>query len=176
MDSVSVSVTLRQRPNEPSRADIVCGFELGAFNFSEFSIVRESVFQCVERIVGGLRYRNLRSSHPPQVKIYCWLEESNPEVRDRYMVPDFRPAAAESPFGNSIHLQILIQNLLHDVVGGVVRVNCNGVWLGDSGSIGEMFFTTPRSLAVYVNQLQMNRSATPAIANQPRSHVRKVEL
>lgn len=174
--SVATIVTLQQRPNESSRGDVTFGFDTPNFMFPEFRVVRGNVLRCAQQIINSLRYRNRADNHPPQVKIYCWLEEHRQEVRDQYMAPEYRPVAVESPFSNSIHLQILIQDLLHDVVGGTVRVNSNEVRLGNSGSIGEMIFTTPRSLSLYVNQLQMNRSSAPAVVNQPRSHVRKVEL
>lgn len=174
--SVATIVTLRQRPNESSRGDVVFGFDTPNFIFPEFSVVRESVLNCAQQIINSLRYRNQADNHPPQVKIYCWLEEHRQEVRDRYMVPEYRPVAVELPFSNSIHLQILIKDLLRDVVGGTVSVSPHEVRLGDSGSIGEMIFHSARSLSLYVNQLQMNRSSAPAVANQPRSHVRKVEL
>ena len=174
--SVSTIVTLRQRPNEARSGDVTFGFDTSRYMFSEFRVFRGNVLECAQQIINSLRYRNRQDDHPEQVRIYCWLEERRQEVRDRYMVPEYRPVALELPFSNSVHLQILIQNLLHDVVGGTVRVNSTEVRLGESGSIGEMIFTTPRSLAVYVNQLQMNRPSAPAVVNQPRPNIRKVEL
>ena len=174
--SVATIVTLRQRPNENSRGDVTFGFDTPNFIFSEFRVVRGNVLDCAQQIINSLRYRNRADNHPPQVKIYCWLEEHRQEVRDQYMVPEYRPVAVDSPFSNSIHLQILLQDLLRDVVGGPVVVNSHEVRLGESGSIGEMNFHSARSLSLYVNQLQMNRSSAPAVTNQPRSHIRKVVL
>lgn len=174
--AVSVVLTLRQLPNQVCSGDMSCGFDTPRYLFPEFSVVRESVLECAPQIINRLRYRNWQDNHPPQVKIYCWLQEYSQEVRDRYMVPEHRPVSLELPFSNSVHLQILIQNLLRDVVGGTVVVNSHQVRIGESGSIGEVIFHSARSLSRYVNQLQMNRPSAPAVVNQPRPNIRKVEL
>lgn len=167
--TVSVAVTLLQHPDRHLSGDVRYGFDIAGWLFPEFSVVSDRVLVAARQIIDSLRYRNQQANHPPQVKIYCWLEEHNQEVRSQYMVPEYRP---EPPFSSSVHLHVLLQDLLRVALGASVRVNAQEVRIADR------VFQSPRELSHTVAQLLTQRQlqSAPTVSSQHRSHIRRVEL
>lgn len=173
--TVSFTLLLRQTPGRHRYGDMQVGFEMAGFLFTEFTIVRERVLESANSLVSALRYRDQQANHPPQVKIYCWLRENNQEMRDQYIVPE--PRIQEPPFSSSVHLHVLLADLLGFAFGTSVTVHPREVRIG-GGGIGEMIFSSPRELSNTVAQLLSERRirAIPDVASQPQRHVRRVEL
>lgn len=173
--TVSFLLRLRRTPGRNGYGDMQVGFWMESYTFAAYAFVRERAIEAANNIVGNLRYRNQQDSHPPQVKIYCWLREHNQEMRDQYMVPEHRP---EPPFGNSIHLHVLLADLLGSTFGTSISVYPREVRIGRRGDPSEMVFHSPRELSHTVAQLLTQRQlqSTPTVSSQHRSHIRRVEL
>lgn len=173
--TVSVAVTLLQHPDRHLSGDVRSGFDIAGWLFPEFSVVSDRVLVAARQIIDSLRYRNQQANHPPQVKIYCWLEENSLERRDQYVTPDYRP---EPAFSNSIHLHVLLQDLLRCACEDPIRVYPTEVRIGRRGDPSEMVFHSPRELSHTVAQLLTQRQlqSAPTVSSQHRSHIRRVEL
>ena len=157
--NVSVVLTLLQTPGRHRYGDVQVGFWIASYMFTEFAIIRGRVIEAANAIVNGLQYRNRQDNHPPQVKIYCWLEENSLESQ-------------EPAFGSSVYLHVLIQDLLRATLGVSIRVHSQEVRIADR------VFQSPRELSHAVAQLLMPRQieSTPTAPSQHRSHIRRVEL
>ena len=158
--NVSVVLTLRQTPGRHRYGDVQVGFWMDSYMFTEFAIIRGRLIDAANNMVGNLQYRGRQDNHPPQVKIYCWLEENSLESQ-------------EPPFGSSVYLHMLLADLLGVAFfGASVSVNQQEV------RIGETLFRSPRELSHTVAQLLTQRQlqSAPTVSSQHRSHVRRVEL
>lgn len=157
--SVSVALTLHQTPGRHRYGDVQVGFWMDSYMFTEFAIIRGRLIDAANNMVGNLRYRGRQNNHPPQVKIYCWLEENSLESQ-------------EPPFGSSVYLHVLIQDLLRVALGASVSVHSREVRIADR------VFQSPRELSNTVAQLLTQRQVESASTSpsQHRTHVRRVEL
>ena len=158
--NVSVVLTLLQTPGRHRYGDVQVGFWMDSYMFTEFAIIRGRLIDAANNMVGNLQYRGRQDNHPPQVKIYCWLEENSLESQ-------------EPPFGSSVYLHMLLADLLGVAFfGASVSVNQQEV------RIGETLFRSPRELSHTVAQLLTQRQlqSAPTVSSQHRSHVRRVEL
>ena len=158
--NVSVALMLRQTPGRHRYGDVQMGFWMDSYMFTEFAIIRGRLIDAANNMVGNLQYRGRQDNHPPQVKIYCWLEENSLESQ-------------EPPFGSSVYLHMLLADLLGVAFfGASVSVNQQEV------RIGETLFRSPRELSHTVAQLLTQRQlqSAPTVSSQHRSHVRRVEL
>jgi len=157
--NVSVALTLRQTPGRHRYGDVQMGFWMDSYMFTEFAIIRGRLIDAANNMVGNLQYRGRQDNHPPQVKIYCWLEENSLESQ-------------EPPFGSSVYLHVLIQDLLRVALGASVRVHSREVRIADR------VFQSPRELSHAITQLLTQRQveSAPTFSSQHRSHIRRVEL
>lgn len=169
--TVSVLVTLLQTPGRRRSGDIQSRFDIDGWLFPEFSVVSDRVLVASRQVIDRLRYRNQQASHPPQVKIYRWLEENSLEMRDQYMVTEY----TITPFPRDANGQALLARLLGLYLDEPVSVEGNRVRIG-SGR-GEMVFRTSPALLSYIEEVDRVRSQpalpTPQVTT---SHVRRVEL
>ena len=158
--TVSFLLRLRRTPGRNGYGDVQMGFWMDSYMFTEFAIIRGRLIDAANNMVGNLQYRGRQDNHPPQVKIYCWLEENSLESQ-------------EPPFGSSVYLHMLLADLLGVAFfGASVSVNQQEV------RIGETLFRSPRELSHTVAQLLTQRQlqSAPTVSSQHRSHVRRVEL